>query len=497
LGVCYQFGRGVDLNVKTAAMYYERASDHGDDDGSNNFGICLEFGKGIDADISRAAEYYRKSADQGHAGAQNNFGFCLEHGIGVDIDLEKAFSYYQLSADQGHTGAAFHCALCLHYGIGVEIDLSAAVEYYAEAHCDPSISMGRDSFRCLRALRQTPFVLRHFPELGDFRSVIFESCLSQRPLVRPLFVYQYILKESDRRPRPPEKSVIGCGGFSTVFLCNHRNGTGQFVIKRFEGSGFNPSQLMREVQTLVTLNHPCIVRIRNFFLPSKSEPAEIHMEYASNGSLDRIFNLVRQGAKPSFWTPTGIGIIICGIVLGMRFMHAHDYIHQDLKPSNILLDGNGRTLIADFGTSRCKAVDHTPTHDTGTPHYAAPELFEEDSRTEKVDVFSFGLIVFEILVGYAVFAKGLMPAEIIRSHKKGERPIIPNTVEPVMKTLIERCWSPNPSNRPSFNDILQSIDSNDFRIIPEADSTTIGLYVRGVRDWEQMRDFKNSAPASD
>jgi hypothetical protein len=66
-----------------------------------------------------------------------------------------------------------------------------------------------------------------------------------------------------------------------------------------------------------------------------------------------------------------------------------------------------------------------------------------------------------------------------------------------MKTLIERYWSPNPSNRPSFNDILESIESNNFRIIPEADATTIRLYVRGVRDWEQMRDFKNSAPVTD
>jgi serine/threonine protein kinase len=100
------------------------------------------------------------------------------------------------------------------------------------------------------------------------------------------------------------------------------------------------------------------------------------MEYASNGSLDRVLSMALQGWKPSFWTPTGIEIVICGIVLGMRFMHSHKFIHQDLKPSNILLNCEGRTLISDFGTSRCKCIDRTPTRDTGTPHYAAPELFE-------------------------------------------------------------------------------------------------------------------------
>jgi hypothetical protein len=227
------------------------STDAGSDSrGTNNFGICLDFGKGVDADISTAAECYRTAALNGHVGAQNNFGFCLEHGIGVDINLKGAFVFYRISANQGHTGTAFHCALCLHYGIGVDIDLESTVECYAKAYCDPLISMRRDSFRCLRALRQTQFVLRHFPEVADFRSVTFESWVSQRPLVRSLWMHEYVLEQSDRDSRPPEKSVIGCDGFSTVFLCNDPSGTGQFVIKRFERSDFDPSSpLMREVES--------------------------------------------------------------------------------------------------------------------------------------------------------------------------------------------------------------------------------------------------------
>jgi serine/threonine protein kinase len=217
------------------------------------------------------------------------------------------------------------------------------------------------------------------------------------------------------------------------------------------------------------------------------------MEYASNGSLDRVLNLVRQGRKPSFWTPTGIGIIICGIVIGMRFMHSHGFVHQDLKPSNILINENCRTLIGDFGTSRCQTIDLTPTPDTGTPHYAAPELFEEDSRTAKVDVFSFGLILYEIVVGHAVFPLSMRPAEIIRIHKKGDRPDIPHFVVSSMKTLIELCWSPNPCDRPSFKEIMEHIESNHFEIISGADPETIRKYVRGVRDWEQMSAVKNSS----
>jgi serine/threonine protein kinase len=217
------------------------------------------------------------------------------------------------------------------------------------------------------------------------------------------------------------------------------------------------------------------------------------MEYASNGSLDRALDLVHQGKRPSFWTPTAIGIIICGIVLGMRFMHSQKFIHQDLKPSNILLNADGRTLLSDFGTSRCRANDHTPTHDTGTPHYAAPELFEEDARTKKVDVFSFGLMCYEIIVGRAVFPKSMYSAEIIRWHRKRERPTIPDTVCPTMRTLISRCCSPEPQYRPSFRGIIRDIESNDFRIIPEADENIVRESVIGVLDWEQMYRAKISA----
>jgi serine/threonine protein kinase len=177
-------------------------------------------------------------------------------------------------------------------------------------------------------------------------------------------------------------------------------------------------------------------------------------------------------------------------------MHSHHFIHQDLKPSNILLNADGRTLIADFGTSRCKANDHTPTHNTGTPHYAAPELFEEDARTKKVDVFSFGLICYEILVGQAVFPKSMFPAEIIRWHKQRERPTIPDTICPAMRTLISRCCSPDPHDRPSFSGILKDIKSNGFRIIAEADENIVREYVIGVLDWEQMYRAKVSAAES-
>jgi serine/threonine protein kinase len=101
------------------------------------------------------------------------------------------------------------------------------------------------------------------------------------------------------------------------------------------------------------------------------------MEWASNGSLSRAYRIIKTPQCPSFLKPTGLSIIICGIVLGMRFMHSRGFIHQDLKPSNILINDQGRVVIGDFGSSRNVNADITPVGG-GTLQYAAPELGEED-----------------------------------------------------------------------------------------------------------------------
>jgi serine/threonine-protein kinase len=177
----------------------------------------------------------------------------------------------------------------------------------------------------------------------------------------------------------------------------------------------------------------------------------------------------------------------------MRFIHSCGFIHQDLKPDNILLNADGRTLITDFGTTRLTSFEDTPPPETGTVHYAAPEQFKEDIEipTPAIDVFSFGLILYEIIVGRAVFSPKLMPAEVIRMHNDDFRPEIPDHVCSPMRDLILRCWSANPTDRPSFDGILHFIESNHFEIFFGGDGNAVQWYVNGVRDWE--RDSKDAS----
>jgi mitogen-activated protein kinase 1/3 len=103
------------------------------------------------------------------------------------------------------------------------------------------------------------------------------------------------------------------------------------------------------------------------------------------------------------------------MVLGLRFVHSHDLVHRDLKPSNVFIRKNGRALIGAFGSSRFKRDNRTLTAPSSTCYSAAPEVFDEDAKlTTVVDVWAFGLIVYDIFARSAAFPILLSPFDVIR-----------------------------------------------------------------------------------
>jgi serine/threonine protein kinase len=180
----------------------------------------------------------------------------------------------------------------------------------------------------------------------------------------------------------------------------------------------------------------------------------------------------------------------------MSFMHSRGFIHQDLKPSNILLNDKGRVLIGDFGASRNEYLDITPTS-AGTVHYAAPEMFHEEvPLTRQVDIYSFGLILYEILVGNSFFGEDESPFSIIRQKRVGYVPSIGIGVVPSMGDLIRSCCELCPTSRPSFDDILDLFEQCDFTLVSGADGETVRDYVLGVRDWESSHTLDLPLPDS-
>jgi serine/threonine protein kinase len=278
---------------------------------------------------------------------------------------------------------------------------------------------------------------------------------------------------------------IGRGGSSQVKRVQDPVTGEEIAVKYFSGPNFNLTSFVREIESLTALNHPCVLRIIHWAFPNGSDCGEIHTEFARRGSVEHLQRERNTKAGREFWSPTRIAIVICDIVLGMRFVHSQQIIHRDLKPSNVLIRGNGRALIGDFGSSGLTSEDATMTAQSGTVHYAAPELFNETVQlTPKVDVWSFGLILYELVSGLSVFPSRLASFEVIRRMRDRFRPIIPEECGRYMGGLIDRCWSDDPSCRPSFDEILREFQARNFTILPKVDCDEICAVVDRVLQWE-------------
>jgi serine/threonine protein kinase len=178
---------------------------------------------------------------------------------------------------------------------------------------------------------------------------------------------------------------------------------------------------------------------------------------------------------------------MCGIALGMKFVHSNGIIHRDLKPGNIMINTRGEALIGDFGVCQFESDDHTLNWDCGTARYAAPELFCEGTIcTTKVDVFGFGLVLFEILTGRAAFPSSMAILAAVAKIRYGRMPPIPDECGKYMQGLITRCWSRNPEHRPSFDEIIREFKEVEFSIFPHVIASRVSTYVSSIEEWEML-----------
>jgi serine/threonine protein kinase len=282
------------------------------------------------------------------------------------------------------------------------------------------------------------------------------------------------------------KSVreLGTGSFGVVELRQHESTRDEIALKQIMNLSVEPDRFMREVSCL-TFSHPCLLTLIGYSLPPPglNKSAMIGTPYMPGGSLADCLAAASQRSRRPFWTPTGITIIIVGIALGLQFLHSRNIMHRDLKPANILLDGDGRPRIADFGCVRSTLDNTMATASISTPLYRPPEFAMGDEvHTTRADVYSFGLILYEILVGETVYSPKLNVYQLaLQSQRPGNRPEIPDTVHSSVKTVIQRCWQVNPIDRLDVDEILDSFQANNYPFYADVDVKAVKSYISWVK----------------
>ncbi|XAR56454.1 Non-specific serine/threonine protein kinase [Bertholletia excelsa] len=218
------------------------------------------------------------------------------------------------------------------------------------------------------------------------------------------------------------KTKLGQGGFGVVYDGVLRDGT-KVAIKHLESMGQGKKEFLAELNTIGKVNHFNLVRLIGY-CAEKSNRLLVY-EYMCNGSLDKwIFNL--EKAKMLGWEVRRK--IIHGVAKGLEYLHEEctmNIIHFDIKPQNILLDYDFNAKISDFGLSKLINKDQSIvlTALKGTPGYLAPELFGGLPVSVKVDVYSFGIMILEILCGRKNLdlAKSMPLINIIKQKAEEDR----------------------------------------------------------------------------
>ncbi|TDH00034.1 hypothetical protein EPR50_G00183190 [Perca flavescens] len=244
------------------------------------------------------------------------------------------------------------------------------------------------------------------------------------------------------------EEVVGRGAFGVV--CKAKWKGKDVAIKTIESESERKAFSV-ELRQLSRVNHPNIVKLYG----SCNNPVCLVMEYAEGGSLYNVLH----GAEPLPYYTASHAMSWCfQCSQGVAYLHGMKpkaLIHRDLKPPNLLLVAGGTVLkICDFGTA-CDIQTHM-TNNKGSAAWMAPEVFEGNNYSEKCDVFSWGIILWEVITRRKPFDEIGGPAfRIMWAVHNGTRPpLIKNLPKPI-ESLMTRCWSKDPSQRPSMEEIVK------------------------------------------
>ena len=206
-----------------------------------------------------------------------------------------------------------------------------------------------------------------------------------------------------------------------------------------------------EIEKLFILRHPYIIQLYGITDKEKSQKLAVITELAPKGSL---FDYLHKNPK----TKNNLSLefknkITKQLICTMAYIHSRGYVHRDLKTQNILLDKNLDIKLCDFGLTKLKSELNSGSGQfAGTPCYMAPELFDRKFYDDKIDVFAFGTVLWEIYTQKIPYAN-CDAMEIKQKVTKGEELYCSSIVPKQIANLIQKCRCVKASDRPSFEEI--------------------------------------------
>jgi eukaryotic-like serine/threonine-protein kinase len=244
------------------------------------------------------------------------------------------------------------------------------------------------------------------------------------------------------------EELVGTGGMSSVFRAHDRLLDRKVALKilhqQYSGDDDYVERFKREARSVAALSHPNVVTVID--RGEHEDRQFIVFEYVEGENLKRLIE--RRGPAP---VPNALELAI-QIARGLAFAHQHGLIHRDVKPQNVLLNGDGRAKVTDFGIARSLNVQRGMTQTgtvLGTSDYIAPEQAQGQRVDEHTDVYSLGVVVYELLTGEVPFPGENFVAVAMRHINeeppsvREKRPDVPVRVD----EAVRRAMAKRPEDR--------------------------------------------------
>lgn len=249
-------------------------------------------------------------------------------------------------------------------------------------------------------------------------------------------------------------SVIGTGTFGQVYKAKWKGVT--IAIKKLPSSCLS-SDLMKEfrkeVSIMRSLTHPNVLQ----FFGCCMAPPDIclAMEFMCRGSLYSILH------NPQLPMNLSLALrLLIDAAKGCLYLHSCSppIIHRDLKSHNLLVDEHWKVKVCDFGLSAILSSPSQALTACGTPSWTAPEVLRRMHYTMQVDIYSFGIVMFECVTRQEPY-DGMSPYMVIFGvANEGLRPTFPPEVPSPYSKVAKECWAEEPEMRPNFSQVLQNLE---------------------------------------
>ncbi|KAB2088786.1 hypothetical protein ES319_A03G022400v1 [Gossypium barbadense] len=244
---------------------------------------------------------------------------------------------------------------------------------------------------------------------------------------------------------------VGQGSYAVVYR-GIWNGSDVAVKVYFAGE-YKESTLLdykKEIDIMRKLRHPNVLLFMGAVY--SQERLAIVTEFLPRGSLFKALHKNNQALDVKRRMRMALDV-----ARGMNYLHHRNppIVHRDLKSSNLLVDRNWNVKVGDFGLSRWKNGTFLTTKSgRGTPQWMAPEVLRNEPSNEKSDVFSFGVILWELMTVSSPW-NNLNSLQVVGVVGFMDRRLeLPEGLDPQIESIISDCWQSNPENRPSFEDII-------------------------------------------